>query len=257
MVGSYRRAGELRAHGSGRGRRRAGCKTDGSVIATLKQGHGVCAADTAILRGCIILVQSPHYHPPQWRHEQRRAVPSLSPQRARKLGFVAKVPTSWFTALCYKYSCPTRDKVEFQCRAEEEVHTKGCQLGSHRCSLTAGPWPRTGVTQYVTWMLKQILWLRTQIAVGKRDRGQSSPKPWWQWQKSYIARLFFLLLFFVYLKDTFWWAYIYSLTYFFFLCILFYLIGPAKLQLSSFTPLTVSCNSKYSMLSLQSKELNK
>lgn len=38
-------------------------KTDGSVIATLKQGHSVSAADTAILRGCIILVQSLHYPP--------------------------------------------------------------------------------------------------------------------------------------------------------------------------------------------------
>lgn len=37
-------------------------KTDGSVTATLKQGHSVYAADTAILRGCIILVQSLHYH---------------------------------------------------------------------------------------------------------------------------------------------------------------------------------------------------
>lgn len=53
------------AAGSGqdfRGARVRG-KTDGSVIATLKQGHSVSAADTAILRGCIILVQSLHYHP--------------------------------------------------------------------------------------------------------------------------------------------------------------------------------------------------
>lgn len=37
--------------------------TDGSVTATLKQGHRVCAADTAILRGGIALVQSLQHHP--------------------------------------------------------------------------------------------------------------------------------------------------------------------------------------------------
>ncbi len=54
-----------RARGSGQGLRGARMrgKTDGSVIATLRQGHSVSAADTALLRGCIILVQSLHYHP--------------------------------------------------------------------------------------------------------------------------------------------------------------------------------------------------
>lgn len=55
----------MQVAGSGqdiRGARSRG-KTDGSVIATLKQGHSVSAADTAILRSCIILVQSLHYHP--------------------------------------------------------------------------------------------------------------------------------------------------------------------------------------------------
>lgn len=44
--------GHIKAVGL-RGARMRG-KTDGSVIATLKQGHTVSAADTAILRGCII-----------------------------------------------------------------------------------------------------------------------------------------------------------------------------------------------------------
>lgn len=38
-------------------------KTDGSVTATLLQGRRGSAADTAILRGCITLVQSLQHHP--------------------------------------------------------------------------------------------------------------------------------------------------------------------------------------------------
>lgn len=82
-----------RARGSGqdfRGARMRG-KTDGSVIATLKQGHSVSAADTAILRGCIILVQSLHFQPV--RGESGHAVvSSLDPLRERTIGFVRDAP---------------------------------------------------------------------------------------------------------------------------------------------------------------------
>lgn len=51
-----------RARGLGRGARTRG-NTDGSVTATLKQGHRVSAADTAIPRGGIALLQSLQHHP--------------------------------------------------------------------------------------------------------------------------------------------------------------------------------------------------
>lgn len=59
-----------------------GGKSDGGVTATLKQGRRGSAADTAILRGCITLVQSLQHHPGTVEAEKR---PRLA-QSPRKKG---------------------------------------------------------------------------------------------------------------------------------------------------------------------------
>lgn len=105
-----------RARGSGQafhGARTRG-KTDGSVIATLKQGHSVSAADTAILRGCIILVQSLHY-PPVNRSETGHALFFRFPAAHGQLDVLGKVYALWFSALYYKHSCLIHDGEESLC----------------------------------------------------------------------------------------------------------------------------------------------
>lgn len=63
-----------------------GEKSDGGVTATLKQGRRGSAADTAILRGCITLVQSLQHHPGTVEAKKRPRL-ALSPRkRAGRFG---------------------------------------------------------------------------------------------------------------------------------------------------------------------------
>lgn len=77
-----------------------GKKSDGGVTATLKQGRRGSAADTAILRGCITLVQSLQHHPATVEAKKKKAATFGSEVPGKRAGrFGGKCPC--FSSPCW------------------------------------------------------------------------------------------------------------------------------------------------------------